>query len=136
MNGSGGLIDRDALWTRDRDRVTAFLERAGAFLRGRGDLADDILALVRPDGPASPDRGPGRAAESRWRVEGNALLEEAKAIGEELPERELAAHLKAAGEGPGAVARLAAQLRARLGAGSEAGPGPPPRRGPPPGGRG
>ena len=108
-----GLIDRDALWTRDRDRVTGFLDRAGAFLRGRADLADDILALSRPDGSASPDRGSGHG----WREEGNALLEEAKAIGEVVPERELAAHLKAAGEEPGAVARLAAQLRARLGPG-------------------
>ena len=108
-----GLIDRDALWTRDRDRVTRFLERAGAFLRGRGDLADDILALVRPDGSASPNRGPGHG----WRAEGNALLREAKAIGEEIPDHELAAHLKAAGEEPDAADRLAAQLRARLGAG-------------------
>lgn len=107
------LIARDARWRKDRKRVTAFLERAGAFLRGRGDLADDILALSRPDGSASPDRGPGRG----WREEGNALLAEAKAIGEEIPDHELAAHLKAAGEEPGAAARLAAQLRARLGPG-------------------
>ena len=111
-------LDRDTRWREDRKRVKGFVDGARAFLRARADLADDILALYHP-----PGGGPPREL---WRVRADALLKEAKEMGEEIPERELHAHLKAAGEEPKAYARLTAQLRARLGIQPEPGARPPP----------
>lgn len=111
----GHSIATDARWGRDRERVADLVEETRAFLRARDDLAHQILALFHP-----ADGGPPREL---WRVEGDALLERAEAIGEEIPEPELAAHLRAADAAPGELDELKAQLRARLGLDPGSSPG-------------
>ena len=120
------LLGRDARWRRDRGRVADFLGRAGGFARSRPDLEEDLRALGAPS-----DAAP---AETGWREEANALLDEAKAIADGIAGPELAAHLKAAGAAPDAPGALAARIRAMLG-GGPAEPAGDPRPVAPPGPR-
>ena len=79
-----GLLARDERWTRDRDRVVAFLERAGEVERARTTPAEG-----RPD--------------HDWRRKAGQILDEAKALRKDIVKHELAAHLRAVGAAPDAL---------------------------------
>ena len=82
-------------WTRDRERVAAFLERAEAAQAAHDSLP---LGTFRWGQPAEPPPG-----WDDWRREAGAVLDEAKALGKDIPGADLAAHPGAAGAGPDAV---------------------------------
>ena len=96
----------DARWRRERDRVAGFLDRAGGVVRARKNLEEEIRVMYVPPGLA--------AAAGNWRVEARDLLDEAKALGDGIARRDLAAHLNAAGAEPDAIAELTARIRAML----------------------
>ncbi len=48
-----------------------------------------------------------------WKRDADAVLAEANALGRDLPQRELKAHLAAAGAGPGAIDESAARIEKR-----------------------
>ena len=100
------MVVWDARWRRDRHRVAGFLERARGFLRARKNLEEEIRVMYEPPGLT--------AAAGNWRVEARDLLDEAKALGDGIARRELAAHLNAAGSEPDAIAELAARILAML----------------------
>ena len=79
-----GHLARDERWTRDRDRVVAFLERAGEVERARTTPAEG-----RPD--------------HDWRRKAGQILDEAKALRKDIVKHELAAHLRAVGAAPDAL---------------------------------
>ena len=93
-------------WTWDRKQVAAFLERAGAVQADHDSL---------PPGPHEwwepPEQLFGR---DNWRRKAEAVLDEARALREDIPGEELAAHLVAAGAGPGAVGEHERKIADRI----------------------
>ena len=81
----------------DRANVDAFL-----------DLADQLLHDRERLGLASP------LTWEKWKRDADALLALAEALGRNIPERELTAHLAAGGAGPGAIGENVAKIEDRI----------------------
>ena len=91
---------------RDRARVEAFLDLARKRLAER-DRMDGLPPEVRAMAglPLTPEA---------WKRDADAVLAEADALGRDIPERELKAHLAAAGAGPDAIDENTAKIEKRL----------------------
>ena len=90
----------------DRADVRAFLSRAGRLLRDR-----EGLARVAPEDRAQAGLP---LTWEEWRQNAAALLADAEAIAQDIPERELVAHLAADGAGPDAIDELTAKIAGRI----------------------
>ena len=100
-----GILVRDAGWSSNRERVDAFLARAAEVERARQELgqkSDTMSILERPQ------------ARRELGHKEKEILEEAAALRKDMPERELAAHLGAAGTGPDAVREREEEIRSRI----------------------
>ena len=91
----GRLKGRDARWTRDRADVARVMDAADATLRAHEGLAKA--------------EGPDRAG--AWLQEAGRTMELERTLPEDMTERELAAHLAAAGRKPGALGRAMDGIR-------------------------
>ncbi|MCY4584349.1 MAG: hypothetical protein OXE50_16375, partial [Chloroflexi bacterium] len=98
-----GLLARDERWAFNRDRVEAFLERAAEAGRAR-----QVMTQQRVTTSSFEERLQARQDCRRKEQE---VLDEAAALGKEMPQGELAAHLHAAGAGPDAVREREEQIR-------------------------
>ena len=92
-------LQRHERWEQDRADVDAVLDMAGQVLLNRESL------------PSTWDE---------WRRDAGAILENARSLQRDIPERELAAHLAAAGAGPGAIAEAAGHIEDRIGQNEQA----------------
>ena len=101
-----GLLARDERWALDRDRVEAFLVRAAEFERARN-------ALTQMDVTTNSFEERRQARQDCERKE-KEVLDEAVAIRKNMPERELAAHLAAAGAGSDTVREREEEIRNRI----------------------
>ena len=97
------IIDRDECWAIDRDGVKAFLGRAAEVESARHDL-------MQKRGTTSSFEERLQAWQDCRRKE-KEILDEAVALGKDMPNRELAAHLRAAGVGPDAVQEREERIR-------------------------
>ena len=102
----GALLLRDERWALDRDRVEAFLARAAEFERARN-------ALTQMDVTTNSFEERRQARQDCGRKE-QEVLDEAAALGKDVPQHELAAHLGAAGAGPDAVREREEEIRNRI----------------------
>ena len=100
------LFDRDERWTRERERVGAFLERA-AQIGNAPSVPAETAAMASRQADRSPAWDGGR-------TEGQQVLDEAKALRDDIPQRELAAHLGAAGAGPDEIEETEREIRERI----------------------
>ena len=100
------LLSRDERWALNRDRVEAFLVRAAEFERARNALAQmDVMT-----NPFEERRQARRDCQQKEK----GVLDEASALGKDMPQHELAAHLGAAGAGPDAVQKREEEIRNRI----------------------
>ena len=90
-------LDQDTGWTRDRERAGAFLDRVAKVER-----AWTAPAEGRPDA-------------DDWRRTAVQVLDEAKTLRKDIAKHDLAAHLRAAGAGPGALEQSEEKLRYSIG---------------------
>ena len=100
-----GILDRDGRWSSNRERVEAFLARAAEVERARQELgqkSDTMSILERPQ------------ARRELGHKEKEILDEAAALRKDMPERELAAHLGAAGAAPDAVRVREEEIRNRI----------------------
>ena len=100
-----GIFDRDGRWSSNRERVEAFLARAAEVERARQELGrknDTMSILERPQ------------ARRELGHKEKEILDEAAALRKDMPERELAAHLGAAGAKPDAVREREEEIRNRI----------------------
>ena len=101
-----GLLARDERWALDRDRVQAFLVRAAEFERARNALTQmDVTTNSFEE---------RRQARRDCEQKEKEVLDEAAALRKDVPERELAAHLGAAGAGPDTVREREEEIRKRI----------------------
>jgi len=101
-----GLLARDERWTLDRNRVEAFLVRAAEAERARNALTQmDVTTNSFEE---------RRQARQDCRQKEKEVLDEAAALGKDVPKHELAAHLGAAGAGPDAVQKREEEIRNRI----------------------
>ena len=100
------LFDRDERWTRERERVGALLERAAQIGNAPSVLAETAAMASR-----QADRSP---AWDGGREDAQQVLDEAKALRDDIPQRELAAHLGAAGAGPDEIEETEREIRERI----------------------
>ena len=84
---TGRLKGRDARWTKDRQDVARVMDAADATLRAHDGIAETS--------------GPDRAG--AWLEEAGRTMETERALPDDMTERELAAHLAAAGRRPEAL---------------------------------
>ena len=101
-----GILVRDACWSSNRDRVEAFLGRAAKVESARNDL-------TRMDVTTSTFEERLEARRDCKQKE-KEILDEAAALGRDMPQHELAAHLGAAGAGPDAVREREEEIRNRI----------------------
>ena len=101
-----GILVRDACWSSNRDRVQAFLGQAAEAERARHDLTQMDVTTSSFEERLEARRD--------CRQKEKEILDEAVALGKDLPERELAAHLGAAGAGPAAVREREEEIRNRI----------------------
>ncbi len=101
-----GILARDERWAFNRDRVEAFLVRAAEFERARN-------ALTQMDVTTNSFEERRQARQDCEQKE-KEVLDEAAALRQDLPKRELAAHLGAAGAGPDAVREREEEIRNRI----------------------
>ncbi len=99
----GRLIDRHGRWTDDRNRVDAFLDGAAEVVNAPDEPAQGA------DMPTARGRGSpvldGRAGQ---------VAIEARRLKEGIPQKELAAHLGAAGVGPDGIDERERKIRDRI----------------------
>ena len=86
-------LQRHERWEEDRANVDAVLDMAGQVLSDRESLP---------------------YAWEEWRRDAGAILENARSLQRDIPERELKAHLAAAGAGPGAIGEAAGHIGDRI----------------------
>ena len=101
-----GLLLRDERWAFNRDRVEAFLERAGEAGRAR-----QVMTQQRVTTSSFEER---LQARQDCRQKEKEVLDEAAALRKDVPQHELAAHLHAAGAGPDAVREREEEIRNRI----------------------
>ena len=101
-----GILARDERWAFNRDRVEAFLERAAEAGRAR-----QVMTQQRVTTSSFEERLQARQDCRRKEKE---VLDEAAALGKDVPQHELAAHLGAAGVGPDAVREREGEIRNRM----------------------
>ena len=101
-----GLLARDERWAFNRDRVEAFLKRAARVESARNDLTQMDVTTSSFEERLEARRD--------CRQKEKEILDEAVALRQDLPERELAAHLGAAGAGPDAVREREEEIRNRI----------------------
>ena len=104
-NTVDGILARDAGWSSNRERVEAFLARAAEAERVRRELGqknDTMSILERPQ------------ARRELEHKEKEILDEAAALRKDMPERELAAHLGAAGAESDAVREKEEEIRSRI----------------------
>ena len=100
------LLARDERWALDRDRVHAFLERAAEFERARN-------ALTQMDVTTNSFEERRQARQDCGQKE-KGVLDEAAALGKDMPQHELAAHLGAGGASPDTVREREEEIRNRI----------------------
>ena len=100
------IIDRDECWALDRDGVKAFLGRAAEV-----ESARNVLTQKRGTMSSFEER---LQAWRDCRRKEKEILDEAVALRKDMPKRELAAHLRAAGVGPDAVQKREEKIRNRI----------------------
>ena len=105
-NSVDGILARDQLWARNRDRVAAFLARAAEAERARQDMTQ-----MRVTTSSFEERLQARRDCEQKEKE---VLGEAAALGKDVPQHELAAHLGAADAGPDAVREREEEIRNRI----------------------
>ena len=101
-----GILVRDACWSSNRDRVEAFLGRAAEAERARSDLTQMDVTTSSFEERLEARRD--------CRQKEKEILDEAAALGRDMPQHELAAHLGAAGAGPDAVREKEEEIRNRI----------------------
>ena len=101
-----GILVRDACWSLNRDRVEAFLGRAAEAERAR-----QVMTQQRVTTSSFEER---LEARRDCRQREKEILDEAVALGRDMPQHELAAHLGAAGAGPDAVREREEEIRNRI----------------------
>ena len=101
-----GLLARDERWALNRDRVEAFLVRAAELERARNALTQMSVTTT-----SFEER---RQAREDCRQKEQEVLDEAAALGKDVPQHELAAHLGAAGASPDAVREREEEIRNRI----------------------
>ena len=101
-----GLLARDQRWALNRDRVEVFLVRAAELERAR-----DALTQMDVTTTSFEER---LQARQDCRQEEQEILDEAAALGKDVPQHELAAHLGAAGASPDAVLEREEEIRKRI----------------------
>ena len=100
------LLARDACWALNRDRVEAFLGRAAELERARN-------ALTQMDVTTSYFEERLQARQDCQQTE-KEVLDEAAALGKDVPKHELAAHPGAAGFQKDAVRKTEEKIRNRI----------------------
>ena len=101
-NAVDGILVRDACWSLNRGRVDAFLGRAAEVERTQQELgqkSDTMSILKQPQ------------TKRDLRQKEKEILDEAAVLRRDMPKRELAAHLRAAGVGPDAVCEREKKIR-------------------------
>ena len=101
-----GHLERHERVEKNRTDVEAFLGRAGRLLRDR-DRLDETAPEYRAQA-ALP------LTWEEWRQDADRTLRDAGALRRDIPERERAAHLAAAGAAPGTVEENAARITDRI----------------------
>ena len=101
-----GLLARDERWAHNRERVEAFLVRAAELERARN-------ALTRMD-VTTDSFEERRQARRDCEQKEKEVLDEAAALGKDVPQHELAAHLGAAGADSDAVREREEEIRNRI----------------------
>ena len=101
-----GHLQRHERLEKNRADVKAFLDRAGRLLRDR-----DRLDETAPENRAQADLP---LTWEKWRQDADRTLKDAETLGRDIPERELTAHLAAAGAGPDAIDENTAKIEKRL----------------------
>ena len=105
-NTVDGLLLGDERWAFNRDRVEVFLVRAAEFERARNALTQmDVTTNSFEE---------RRQARRDCEQKEKEVLDEAAALRKDMPERELAAHLGAAGAGPDTVREREEEIRNRI----------------------
>ena len=99
-------LARDEGWTRDRERVGTFLEAVREVERARSDLED-----MARTGSVPAEQLP---AWDDWRRDVEEVLHEAGALKSRIPERQLTAHLGAAGASQDAVDKAEEGIAERI----------------------
>ncbi|MDE3260991.1 MAG: relaxase domain-containing protein [Acidobacteriota bacterium] len=94
-------LARDERWAGNRKRVGAFVERAGNVLRTRNRLEERDVRESTPEWEG-------------WLKAAREVRQEADAIGRDIPEAEVAAHLAALGAAPDGVAEPAGGIRSAI----------------------
>ena len=99
-------LERHERLEKSRADVDAFLDLAGQLLHDR-----DRLTETAPE-----DRAQAALPLTweEWRQDADRMLKDAEALGRDIPERELAAHLAAVGGGPRAIDESTAKIRERI----------------------
>ena len=101
-----GLLVRDERWALNRDRVERFLRQAA-----EAESARQVMTQMRVTTTSFEERLQARRDCEQKEKE---VLDEAAALGKDVPQRELAAHLGAAGAGPDAVREREEEIRNRI----------------------
>ena len=101
-----GHLERHERVEKNRTDVEAFLGRAGRLLRDR-----DRLDETAPENRAQAALP---LTWEEWRQDADRTLRDAGALRRDIPERERAAHLAAAGAAPGTVEENAARITDRI----------------------
>ena len=101
-----GHLDRHGRLEKNRGDIKVFLDRTSRLLRDRGRLA-----RTAPEDRAQA--GLPLTWEA-WKQNADALLANAEAIGQDIPERELVAHLAAAGAAPDGIDEMTAKIAGRI----------------------
>ena len=99
-------LERHERQEEDRADVDAFLDLAGQLLHDRNRLAETA--------PKHRTRAALPLTWEDWKRDADALLAHAEALGRDIPELELAAHLAAAGTEPGAIQENVAKITGRI----------------------
>ena len=101
-----GILDRDVRWSSNRERVEAFLGHSAEAEKARHELGQMHVTTS-----SFEERLQARRDCEQKEKE---TLDEAVALRKDLSERELAAHLGAAGAGPDAVREREEEIRSRI----------------------
>ena len=100
------LARHDARVTRDRQEVGAFLDAAREVEEARGDVEAEASMQSMPAGRLPDWQG--------WREKAVSVVDKAETLVEEIPERELVAHLAAFGSGPNGIEEKDNKIREQI----------------------
>ena len=100
------ILAMDERCGRDRERVGGFLDAAGKVEDARDDLEAEARMRSMPAEQLPDWEG--------WRKDEQGILDEANAILEEIPERELVAHLASFGAGPEGIGEREEKIREQI----------------------